>query len=261
MEAHYSWNEWQGLRAKAFAWTACLLLAWLVSTPVMAHGDEEHEGAPSAATSETAKNDQKPIGADQQTHHLELPARESREHAGDDAHNAASAEGGHDHSAHSPNEALLESGLGRLLVWLGRFHPAAVHFPIALLIAAALAELLSLRFSPVFFSHAAQFSLWVGALGAAGAVLLGWFYGGFRLVDHETVLTIHRWNGSAVAALALLTLWLRETRSSAGTLKGAYRTMLIVTALLASLNGYLGGLMVYGPEQHQWPAPLAEHHH
>src|SRR5262249_818471 len=32
--------------------------------------------------------------------------------------------------------------IGKLIPWLGRFHPAAVHFPVALLTAAALPELL-----------------------------------------------------------------------------------------------------------------------
>ncbi len=176
-------------------------------------------------------------------------------HTGLESHSEEMVSGAdHDHSAHGPNEALLKTTSGQFLVWLGKFHPAAVHFPIALLLVAALAELISMRFNPAFFRDAARFSLWVGAVGAVGAAILGWLYGGFRLTDAETILTIHRWNGTGIAALALLTLWMQERRvRTLPARSGLYRASLFVTALLVGLNGYLGGLMVYGPEQHQWP--------
>lgn len=230
----------------------------------MAHGEKGHEGAPPAISHGTMVKDQPPANEEPNTDHTEFDAHDNQEHAhaGEEAPDGVSAEEVHDHSAHSPNEALLETGFGRLLVWLGKFHPAIVHFPIALLIAAALAELLSLRFNPAFFSNAARFSLWVGALGAAGAALIGWLYGGFRLTDEEAVLTVHRWNGTAIAVLALAALWLGERRARPPLFRsGLYRGALILTTSLVTLNGYLGGLMVYGPEQHQWPVRPAEHAH
>ncbi len=172
--------------------------------------------------------------------------------------NETSPGGTHSNVSHGSNEALLEYGFGRFLVWLGKFHPAAVHFPIALLLSATFAELLSMRFKPEFFHNASRFSLWTGTIGAVGAVFMGWLYGGFRLFDTEIVLTIHRWNGTAIAALALLALWLGERHVGKKLLnRGSYRAALFVAAILVGLNGYLGGLMVYGPEQHQWPSPAS----
>lgn len=241
----------QGLSDRPWTWAfiLVLVLALSASTSVLAHGNEKHSTSPQSTHSESMVDD-----SHNAQEHL---------HGPEDHHSeAASAESIHDHSAHRPNEALLKTGAGRFLVWIGKFHPAAVHFPIALLLAAALGELLSLRYKPDFFRNAARFSLWTGAIGAVGAALLGWFYGGFRLVDQETVLTIHRWNGTSIAALALLTLWLGERRLAMQPARsGVYRTALFATAFLVAANGYLGGLMVYGPEQHQWPASEAAHTH
>jgi len=168
----------------------------------------------------------------------------------------------HDHASHSSSNELLETAFGRLLFWLGKLHPAAVHFPIAMLLGAAFAELASLRFKPDFFRNAARYSLWVGTLGAVGAALLGWFYGGFRLVDEENILTLHRWNGTTIALLSVAALWLAERRVSAPSKSAMpYRTLLFAVALMAGLNGYWGGVMVYGPEQHQWPEIPAPHGH
>jgi len=233
-----------------------LALALTVTTPVMANGNKAHENPAPAASSEGVTSNASPAS--------KLVAEEDPHgHSTFDTgkeHGEAVAEEAHDHAAHAPNEALLETGFGRFLVWLGKLHPAAVHFPIALLLAAAVAEILSMRYRPDFFQNAARFSLWFGALGALGAAALGWFYGGFRLVDEENLLTVHRWNGTGLTALALLTLWLNERRIRRDTAqKSLYRTALFVTALLVGLNGFLGGLMVYGPEQHQWPSPPAAH--
>jgi len=168
----------------------------------------------------------------------------------------------HDHASHSPSNELLETAFGRLLFWLGKLHPAAVHFPIAMLLGAAFAELASLRFKPDFFHNAARYSLWIGTLGAVGAALLGWFYGGFRLVDEENLLTLHRWNGTSIALLSVAALWLAERRVSAPSTSAIpYRTLLFAVALMVGINGYWGGVMVYGPDQHQWPETPASHGH
>lgn len=241
----------QGLSDRPWIWTMLLVLvlALSASTSVLAHGNEKHPPSPQSTHSESMVDD----SHDEPEH----------PHGQDDQHSEMMpGESAHDHSAHKPNEALLKTGFGRFLVWLGKFHPAAVHFPIALLLVAAFGELLSLRFNSDFFRGAARFSLWTGAVGAVGAALLGWLYGGFRLVDEETVLTIHRWNGTSIAALALMTLWLGERRLMKQPARsGIYRTALFATAFLVAVNGYLGGLMVYGPEQHQWPTSQAEHAH
>ncbi len=62
----------------------------------------------------------------------------------DHEHAAAVESGGvgqHDHARdHDPGAEV--TGPARFIQWLGKFHPIVVHFPIALLVAAAVAELL-----------------------------------------------------------------------------------------------------------------------
>jgi len=258
------WTPWHINRLVYGLLFACTLsLGGMVLAPAMAHGTEAHVDTP--APSEDGMNNNaaapqraaapKPMSA----HSLDNSAHS---HDGNDNHEDVAGEDVHDHSTHAPSEALLETGFGRFLFWLGKLHPAAVHFPIALLLGAALAELISLRRNAPFFRDAGRFCLWLGTLSAVGAALLGWFYGGFRLVDDETILTFHRWNGTGIAMLALLTLWLLERgMRRQPSRRSSYRIALLVIALMVGTNGYLGGLMVYGPEQHQWPEAPAEHPH
>lgn len=58
--------------------------------------------------------------------------------------------------------------------WFGRFHLLALHFPIALVIAAGLAEGWSMwRRRP---PGAARFCLWLGAMAAVPTAALGWLH-------------------------------------------------------------------------------------
>ncbi len=233
----------------------------------MAHSSEAHaDSSPAAPLSDGGgEPGMDPMGeaSHDDTAHSHGDEEVAHAHGDDSGHGDQAGAEPHDHAAHAPNDALLETGIGRFIVWLGKFHPAAVHFPIAMLLGAAFAELVSMRRNTKFFQDAGRFSLWLGTLGAVGAALLGWFYGGFRLVDAETILTAHRWNGTAIAGIALLTLWLGERciRPDSPKGRGGYRAALLATALMVGANGYLGGLMVYGPEQHQWPEAPAEHSH
>ncbi|PCJ70595.1 MAG: hypothetical protein COA62_08445 [Rhodobiaceae bacterium] len=235
----------------------------LASPLAIAHGSEVYMDKPPAPVEEVpvdaVTSQEVPVLDHMGTHSPNSPAHL---HDKDEGHETPAAEAVHDHSAHAPSEVLTETGFGRFLLWLGKLHPAAVHFPIALLLGAALAELILIRRNTQFLQDAGRFCLWLGTISAVGSALLGWLYGGFHLIDDESILTLHRWNGTGIAILALLALWLLEggIRQQVSR-RGIYRVALLVTALMVGTNGYLGGLMVYGPEQHQWPEAPAEHSH
>lgn len=124
--------------------------------------------------------------------------------------------------------------------WLGRLHPAVVHFPIGLLLAAVLADLLRRR-------PAAQFCLWVGALGAIVASCLGWIAGETTPTTQLEDLDRHRWTGIAVAAYAVVIAWLypRLTRED-GAPRLLPRLLLVVLVILVSLAGHWGGELSWG---------------
>ena len=162
--------------------------------------------------------------------------------------------GAKDPEAHSPtsHDHRQPEGIPPLLAWVGRFHPAIIHFPIALLCAAAMAEILLAVTGRSLFRDAVRFCVWGGALGAVGAGLLGWLFGGFRIVDEEWLMTSHRWLGTSTAAWAILTLALSERVARSTAPRGGFRAALCVGAALVAATGFLGGSLVYGIDHYAW---------
>ena len=151
----------------------------------------------------------------------------------------------------TPAHPYPPEGVPRPLAWLGKFHPPAVNFPIAMLTAAALSELLLIRTGRELFFQATRFSVWVGSLGAVAAAILGWFFAGFRLTDDEWLMTTHRWLGTSTFAWALLVLFLCE-RAYRRAERRAFRLALFAGAALVTTTGFFGGALVYGIDHYAW---------
>jgi len=139
--------------------------------------------------------------------------------------------------------------------WLGRFHPPSVHFPIALLTAAAIAEILGLATRNRAHDAIVRYCLWLGALTATGAGTLGWFLAGFRLTDTSWVLTTHRWLGTSTVAFAALVLLLCEAsrREDCWKTRICFRVTLFTIAGLVTATGFFGGAVVNGLNHYAWP--------
>lgn len=126
---------------------------------------------------------------------------------------------------------------------LGRLHPFAAHFPVALLLAAAIAEIMLMIRPGLGMGVVVRFLVAGGAIGATVAALLGWFAAGWRLTDRSETLGFHRWNGTAIAAASLFATWLVfRTERRVGV-----RIVLAIIAVALLFQGYLGGEMVLGP--------------
>jgi mono/diheme cytochrome c family protein/uncharacterized membrane protein len=151
--------------------------------------------------------------------------------------------------------APLRSSFEKLIGWLGKFHPAAVHFPIALLTAAAVAELLRMVTGRPALDAVVRYCLWFATLTAVVAGTLGWFLGEFRLTDASWVLTTHRWLGTATVACAGLVLLLSQVsrRPDRRRTRIGFRVTLLVVAVLALVTGFFGGAVVYGLDHYAWP--------
>ena len=133
--------------------------------------------------------------------------------------------------------------------WAGRFHPMAVHFPIALLWAAAMAEIGYAKTKHESFRKTAHYSLALAFWGSLIAVALGLADAKFVriLPDMRETLMQHRLiclGASILAALALLAI----QRSSI-----LYRILLFASVVLVSMGGHLGALLVYGKNYFSWP--------
>ncbi len=162
----------------------------------------------------------------------------------------------HEHPAEQaavapPAHPYPPEGVPRPLAWLGKLHPPAVNFPVAMLTAAALSELLLIRTGRQLFFHATRFSVWVGALGALTAATLGWFFAGFRLTDDEWIMTTHRWLGTSASAWALVVLFLCE-RAYRSAERRAFRLALFFGAALVATTGFFGGALLYGIDHYAW---------
>jgi uncharacterized membrane protein len=169
----------------------------------------------------------------------------------------------HDHAQHGQNtDSRVEAGdaeapasnLPKPIAWLGKFHPPITHFPIALLISAALAEFLFMRTGTVAYRHALLFCVRIGAGAAMFAAVLGWFFAGVRLVDEEWVMTAHRWAGTSLALFSVWLLYLAEQlRADEPTATPArFRIALFSAAGLVGATGFLGSALLYGLDHYAW---------
>ena len=146
------------------------------------------------------------------------------------------------------------AGIMKLVAWVGKFHPPATHFPIALIIAAAVAEVLFARTGKTLFDNARQYCLWFGIIAAVGTGMLGWCFAGFHLVDDNWLLTTHRWLGTSTVTCSLMLAFLayRVHYRDAAALRPWYRATLVLVVILVSAPGYFGGAMINGLHQFAW---------
>lgn len=148
--------------------------------------------------------------------------------------------------------ALAHAGYGptptgvKLAAWAGRLHPLAVHFPIALLLVAAVAEWVPTG------RCAARPMVALGAAGAVVAAGLGWLdAANIRILpEMKEGLFLHRWIGTAAAAISVACAV--SSRINGPVAQLVYRITLIICAMLVAIGGHLGGELVYGEGYFAW---------
>ena len=86
----------------------------------------------------------------------------------------------------------------------GRVHPLLVHFPIALVLIAAVAELVFLTTQFPKWHMVGVANIRAGAVFAVASASAGWLLASSRIVEASPALELHRWLGlaGAVAAVA-----------------------------------------------------------
>src|SRR5579862_3634201 len=86
---------------------------------------------------------------------------------------------------------------------IGRFHPLLVHFPIALVLIAAVAELVFQTTQFPEWHLVAVANIRAGAAFAVASAGAGWILASSRIVEASPTLEWHRWLGSATAVAAV----------------------------------------------------------
>lgn len=132
------------------------------------------------------------------------------------------------------------------------FHPIVVHFPIALTIIAFLLSIAAYarRSHPVSTQLAAagHFTLWLAAIGAAAAVLFGWF--AFNSVNHDdaghAAMLLHRsWAIPTALGLILLASWDAWKYRVNELISVPMLFLLFLLSQAIAVTGWLGGEVVY----------------
>jgi uncharacterized membrane protein len=132
---------------------------------------------------------------------------------------------------------------------IGRLHPLLLHFPIALVVIAAFAELVAIvRIDPVWHVVAVA-NVRAAGVFAVAVALTGWLLASSSVVDDVRSLEWHRWIGTT-AALATIGAALATAGidGHSRTMRWLYRIALFWAAALVSVAGHLGARLVWGAD-------------
>ncbi|MBL4700956.1 MAG: hypothetical protein JKX85_06845 [Phycisphaeraceae bacterium] len=131
---------------------------------------------------------------------------------------------------------------------LGKLHPFVIHFPIALIFAAGVAELLSLPQRRTGMTSAVTFCLLLGSAGAVLAAMTGWIFAmdqGYAMAFNTETHSLHRWLGVACALLSPMLLWVDLL---SGKDRRFVRFCLITVIVIVLAAGHFGGMLIYGED-------------
>lgn len=132
---------------------------------------------------------------------------------------------------------------------IGKLHPLLVHFPIALVLSAAAAEIAAVWTGRASWRAIAVANLRVGAALGAITVIAGWVLATAPFVEPTSSLAAHRWTGVAAVA-ATIGAAFASLRSHAQSRRSlvVYRSALFAAAVLVAIAGHLGAALVWGPD-------------
>jgi mono/diheme cytochrome c family protein len=139
------------------------------------------------------------------------------------------------------------SFVSRALLWFGRFHLLAIHFPIALVIAAAIGEFSSAWRRSRVQLQCVSFCVRLAAVAAVPTVVLGWLYAAAgNGAASPQLLTLHRWlgttNGACIIAAAI-GCELDRRRGRRGRL---FQFFITLAVLLTVATAHFGAMLVHG---------------
>jgi uncharacterized membrane protein len=134
-----------------------------------------------------------------------------------------------------------------MMALIGRLHPLLIHFPIALVVVAAIAELAAAITADSGWRTVAVRNVRAGALFALMATIAGWRLAAAPEMDTPPLLEWHRWIGTAAAGAALAAALAAPAAARESAVQTRiYQTALLTAAALVGVAGHFGGVLVWG---------------
>lgn len=144
----------------------------------------------------------------------------------------------------------MDTTTPEFILFLGRFHPLALHLPIGFMALGLMLEIYTRAEKRKSLRSALPFIWLLSAIGAVAAAGLGYMLsleGGYQ----EEMLSDHKWLGIALAAVAILIYWAsrkREAGSQFVLWQKGYVPMLVLLGVLLGGTGHIGGSLTHGSE-------------
>jgi len=196
-------------------------------------------------------------------HHAEGVETVAHNHASEGHDVAAGQEGGqnadqkdgHSHWGISPDS----SPFSKASASIGKYHPLLVHFPIALFLTAAFAQVLNMRTKEGAYDKTVSLLVWCGAIGALVAGLLGWAHSGPVQTGENSVMSSHRWIGTLllVGGIVLAYIMTKAASKDGGIRKNMiFNILLFGFAIAVAVQSFLGGALAHGGVKHLMPSMM-----
>jgi uncharacterized membrane protein len=155
--------------------------------------------------------------------------------------------------------SVKASASSRLYLALGYFHPAVIHFPIALFAVAGFCAFFSYFVGKRCESMAFHL-LWIGVLASFASVIMGWGFADLQgyptwnkalpenATHDQTTFFGHRWLGTSVVPVSVIVfvLSILALRRESKGMRHAWLLGTMLLALLVGIVGHQGGELKYG---------------
>lgn len=147
---------------------------------------------------------------------------------------------------------------GRLWAFQGFFHPATVHFPVALFTVGAFFVVVGWKW-PKLGDQIPLACLWLGAPSAVAATMMGMAfapeqgYSDWTNFNMDSEIFWHRWSGVIVAIVAVIfaVVALKAVKQQNEKLMTAWKVGLLLLAGMVGAVGHQGGELAYGADLYQ----------
>jgi len=156
---------------------------------------------------------------------------------------------------------VQSSNLYTFWIWrlLGRLHPLAVHFPVALIVLATFLEFFTLKNFNSTLRPGIKILIATGAIAACISAIMGLLLSNEGGYEKELV-SLHQWVGIATAFLACTTWVLLNILLKKNNLQliKVYRLLLLISGLGIMVAGHFGASLTHGKDYLSATLPWSE---